>query len=111
MSNDGYHMSSAAFRRHGHELIDWIASYLDTVEQHPVRSQVAPGDVRAALPPQPPEKGEPFEDMLADVDRVIVPGLTHWQSPSFFGYFPANTSGPSILGELLSAGLGIQGML
>jgi len=111
VSSDGYHMSSAAFRRHGHDLVDWIADYLDGVEQRPVRAQVRPGEVRAQLPTAPPTKGEPFEDMLADVDRVIVPGLTHWQSPNFFGYFPANTSGPSILGELLSAGLGVQGML
>jgi aromatic-L-amino-acid decarboxylase len=76
----------------------------------PVRSQVSPGDVRAALPPSPPEVGEPFDAVLADLDRVVVPGLTHWQHPGFFGYFPANTSGPSVLGDLLSAGLGVQGM-
>jgi aromatic-L-amino-acid decarboxylase len=63
------------------------------------------------LPPHPPTHGEAFADILADIDRVILPGVTHWQSPNFFAYFPSNASGPSILGELLSAGLGVQGML
>jgi aromatic-L-amino-acid/L-tryptophan decarboxylase len=75
-----------------------------------VRSPATPGDVRAALPDAPPERGEPFGAVLADLDRVVVPGLTHWQHPGFFGYFPANTSGPSVLGDLVSAGLGVQGM-
>lgn len=104
-------MTSAEFRRHGHALIDWIAEYLDTVEEHPVQSTVEAGGVRAGLPERPPDKGEPFEAVLADLEELILPGLTHWQSPTFFGYFPANASYPSILGELLSAGLGVQGML
>jgi aromatic-L-amino-acid/L-tryptophan decarboxylase len=104
-------MSSEQFRRYGHEVVDWIADYLDRVEQLPVLSRVQPGDVRALLPQHPPEQPEPFDRMLADVEDVILPGLTHWQSPGFFAFFPANTSGPSILGELLSAGLGVQGML
>jgi aromatic-L-amino-acid decarboxylase len=99
------------FRRHGREVVDLIADYLETVERRPVRSQVEPGWVRAQLPAHPPADGEPFGEVLADVERVIMPGLTHWQHPSFFAYFPANVSGPSILGELLSAGLGVQGML
>ena len=111
MMDQSHHMSSETFRAHGHALVDWIADYLDGIEQHPVRSRVAPGDVRAQLPARPPEHGEDFAAMLADVDRIVVPGLTHWQHPSFFAYFPSNTSGPSILGELLSAGLGVQGML
>jgi aromatic-L-amino-acid decarboxylase len=111
MSEHSHHLTSDEFRRHGHAVIDWIAEYLDGVEKFPVQSQVSPGDVRAQLPQAPPDQGEPFERMLADVDDVIVPGLTHWQHPSFFAYFPANNSGPSILGELLSAGLGVQGML
>ena len=111
MTAPGYHMTPDDFRRHGRAVVDWIAEYLERVEELPVLSQVAPGDVRAALPASAPERGEPFEAILADVDRIITPGLTHWQSPSFFGYFPANTSGPSILGELLSAGMGVQGML
>ena len=104
-------MSSDEFRHWGRETVEWIASYLESLEERPVLSQVAPGQVRAALPAHPPETGEPFEALLADLNEVIVPGLTHWQSPSFFAYFPANISGPSILGELLSAGLGVQGML
>ena len=104
-------MSSTDFREHGRAVVDWIADYLETVEQHPVMSQVEPGDIRAALPDHPPSEGESFAAMMEDVEKIILPGITHWQSPNFFGYFPANTSGPSILGELLSAGLGVQGML
>jgi aromatic-L-amino-acid decarboxylase len=99
------------FRRHGHAMVDWIADYLEGIERLPVQSSVAPGWVRAQLPTQPPETGEPWDAIVADVDRVILPGITHWQHPGFFAYFPANTGGPSILGELLSAGLGVQGML
>lgn len=110
-SAPSFHLSHDDLRRHGHALVDWIADYLERIETLPVSSRVEPGDVRAALPPSPPEHPEPFESVLADIDRVIVPGLTHWQSPDWFAYFPANSSGPSILGELLSAGLGVQGML
>jgi len=98
------------FRTHGHELIDWIADYVDSVDQRPVGSVVQPGDVRSQLPARPPTDPESFDTVMADVDRVIVPGLTQWQHPNFFAYFPSNTSFPSILGELLSAGLGVQGM-
>ena len=104
-------MSPEEFRKHGHSLVDWIADYQNAVERYPVLSRLAPGDIRSALPLFPPEEGEPFERIMSDVDRVIMPGITHWQSPNFFAYFPANASGPSILGELLSAGLGVQGML
>lgn len=104
-------MTPAEFRRHGHAVIDWLARYLEEVERYPVQSQVKPGEVRSRLPAHPPRHGEPFENLLRDVEKLILPGLTHWQSPSFFGYFPSNNSGPSILGELLSAGLGVQGML
>jgi aromatic-L-amino-acid decarboxylase len=108
---ESFHMTSAEFRRHGHAVVDWVAGYLDRVGSLPVASLVAPGEVRAALPEHPPEHGEPFAAMLRDVDEVVVPGLLHWQSPRFFGFFPCNGSGPAILGELLSAGLGVQGML
>ncbi len=111
MTAAGHHMTPDEFRRHGRAVIDWIADYLEHAEELPVLAATKPGEVRQALPPLPPETGEPFEAMLADMDSVVVPHLTHWQSPNFFGYFPANTSGPSILGELLSAGLGVQGML
>lgn len=111
MPPDGYHMSNQAFRRCGHELVDFLARYRERVESMPVRSRCKPGEVRSRLPARAPEHGESFDAMLRDVDEIILPGLTHWQSPNFFAYFPANTSGPSILGELLSAGLGVQGML
>jgi aromatic-L-amino-acid/L-tryptophan decarboxylase len=104
------HMTPDEFRRHGHEVVDWIADYWSRIESFPVRSRVAPGEVREALPPSPPETGEPFGAVLADLERVVLPGVTHWQHPGFFGYFPANTSGPSVLGDLVSAGLGVQGM-
>ena len=106
-----YHMTPDEFRRWGHQTIEWIARYFERVEELPVLSRAAPGQVRAGLPPHPPERGEPFDAVLCDLDEVVLPGVTHWQSPNFFAYFPANASGPSILGELLSAGLGVQGML
>jgi aromatic-L-amino-acid decarboxylase len=98
------------FRTHGHALVDWIADYLDGVEQYPVGSQVAPGDIRAMLPEHPPTEPESFDAVMADMDRVIMPGLTHWQHPRFFAYFPANVSYASILGDLAASGLGVQGM-
>jgi len=104
------HMTPEQFRQHGHEVVDWIADYWTRIGEFPVRSQVSPGDVRASLPVSAPEQGEPFSAVLADLDRVVLPGVTHWQHPGFFGYFPANTSGPSVLGDLVSAGLGVQGM-
>jgi aromatic-L-amino-acid decarboxylase len=105
------HMSPEEFRRWGHAVVDWIADYQKRVESLPVFSRVKPGEIRALLPAAPPETGESFERLLADMDRVILPGITHWQSPNFFAFFPSNNSGPSILGDLLSSGLGIQGML
>jgi aromatic-L-amino-acid decarboxylase len=104
-------MSNDEFRRAGHEMINWIADYWERVDQLPVLSQVAPGDLRAALPVEPPQQPEAWDDIMSDVDSLIVPGITHWQSPNFFAYFPANASPPSVLGELLSSGLGVQGML
>ncbi|MBK8958535.1 MAG: aspartate aminotransferase family protein [Proteobacteria bacterium] len=105
------HLSPEQFREAGYALIDWLVDYRARVAELPVKSPLAPGDVRAQLPPAAPEQGTGFEAILADLERIIVPGLMHWQSPNFFGYFPANVSPPSILGELLSAGLGVQGML
>jgi len=105
------HMTPDEFRRYGRAVVDWIADYYERVESLPVLSQVKPGQIRALLPPEPPLQGEPFEKILEDMNRVVLPGITHWQSPNFFAYFPANASGPSILGDLLSSGLGVQGML
>ncbi len=108
---DGRGWTAEEFRRHGRAVVDLVADYLEGLEQRPVRAQVRPGEIRAQLPEHPPEEPEPFEDVLADVERFILPGLTHWQHPRFFAYFPANASPPAILGELLSAGVGVQGML
>jgi aromatic-L-amino-acid decarboxylase len=106
-----FHMTPEDFRHYGRAVVDWIADYYQRIESFPVCSQVQPGHIRASLPPDPPSQGESFDTILQDVDRLILPGITHWQSPNFFAFFPANTSGPAILGELLSAGLGVQGML
>jgi aromatic-L-amino-acid decarboxylase len=112
MSADtSFHMSPEEFRRWGYAVVDWVADYQRRVASLPVMSQVRPGQIRASLPAEPPERGESFDVILADVEKLILPGITHWQSPNFFAFFPANNSGPSILGELLSAGLGVQGML
>jgi aromatic-L-amino-acid decarboxylase len=108
---ESYHMTPEEFRKHGREVVDWIADYYQSIEKYPVLSQVQPGEIRIKLPPSPPERGEPFDEILADIEKIILPGVTHWQSPKFFAFFPANASGPSILAELLSAGLGVQGML
>lgn len=106
-----FHMSPEEFRRQGHAVVDWIADYHSRIESFPVLSRVKPGEIRAQLPPRAPEQGEAFDAILADIDRVVLPGITHWQSPNFYAYFPANASGPAILGDLISAGLGVQGML
>ncbi len=103
-------MTPDEFRRYGRHVVDWIAGYWERVESLPVQSQVAPGDIRKLLPSRPPEHPEPFEALLGDLDRIVLPGVTHWQHPRFFGYFPANASGPAVLGDLISAGLGVQGM-
>jgi len=111
MTDCSYHMTPGQFREEGKKLIDWIADYYEQIEEYPVLSRVKPGEIRKQLPPQAPEKAEPFDKMLQDVDRLIMPGITHWQSPNFFAYFQSNNSGPSVLGDLLSSGLGVQGML
>jgi aromatic-L-amino-acid/L-tryptophan decarboxylase len=106
-----YHMTPQQFREYGRAVVDWVADYYERIETLPVLSQVKPGDIRKALPVEAPSNGEAFEAMLQDIDKIIMPGVTHWQSPNFFAYFPANASGPAILGDLLSSALGVQGML
>jgi aromatic-L-amino-acid/L-tryptophan decarboxylase len=106
-----FHMTAEQFRQHGKEVVDWIADYYERIETLPVLSQVRSGEVRQALPAHPPLHGEAFGLLLKDMDKVILPGVTHWQSPNFFAFFPANASGPAILGDLLSSALGVQGML
>ncbi len=104
-------MPTEEFRRFGHEIVDWIANYFEHIEDLPVLAQVEPGDLKAQLPSSPPEKGEPMEAILADIDRLIVPALTHWSHPSFFAYFATSTSAPGIFGELLSAAFDAKSIL
>jgi aromatic-L-amino-acid decarboxylase len=104
-------MNADEFRRHGHEVVDWIADYLAHSDRYPVMSRARPGEIRALVPDHPPARGEDMAAILADFQRDILPGVTHWNHPRFFAYFPANNSGPSILGEMLSAGLGVNAML
>jgi aromatic-L-amino-acid decarboxylase len=104
-------MSGPEFRRFGHELIDWIADYFEKIDDLPVLAAIEPGDLKAQLPTVPPEHGEPMEQIVADLDRLIVPALTHWSHPSFFAYFATSTSGPGILGELLTAAFDNKAML
>jgi aromatic-L-amino-acid decarboxylase len=104
-------MSAEEFRRHGHEVIDWIADYFSHAERYPVLAQIEPGQLRSQLPASPPSKGEPMSEILADVDRFVVPALTHWNHPSFFAYFATSASSAGILGELLSAAFDTKAML
>ena len=105
------HMSINEFKENGYKVIDWIADYYENIESYPVLSQAKPGELRSTLPKNPPQDGERFNNILAEMNEKIIPGVTHWQSPNFFAYFPCNSTGPAILGDLLSSGLGIQGML
>jgi len=103
-------MDNEEFRRRGHQLIDWIADFRGSVASRPVMAQTAPGAVRAKLPAEPPRQPEPFDAIVADLDAVIVPGLSHWQHPAFFGYFPSNGTPASVLGDFTSTGLGVLGL-
>lgn len=103
-------MDADEFRRLGHALIDWIADYRQTIESRPVMSPVAPGTIRARLPATPPQQGAALQDLLAQIEHCVTPGVTHWNHPRFFAYFPSNTGYPSVLADLLTAGLGVQGM-
>jgi aromatic-L-amino-acid decarboxylase len=104
-------MSAEDFRRFGHEIVDWIANYFEHIEELPVLAQIEPGDLKAQLPTSAPSEGESMAAILADVDRLIVPALTHWSHPSFFAYFATSTSAPGIFGELLSAAFDVKSML
>ncbi len=103
-------MNPEEFRRAGHQLIDWIADYRARVADFPVRSKLEPGAVRASLPVTPPIRPEPFEGIFRDLEAIILPGLSHWQHPNFFGYFPSNGELSSVLGDYLSTGLGVLGL-
>ena len=103
-------MTPEEFRQHGYAIVDWIADYRTRVADHPVMARTAPGEVKARLPQSPPEQPEPFERVLADLDTIVMPGLSHWQHPQFFGYFPCNGTLGSVLGDYVSTGLGVLGL-
>ncbi len=104
-------MDKKTFREFGYKFVDWVADYLDSVDKYPVVPDVKPGDIRAQFPNEPPDKGDSLQDIFDDFRKKIVPGMTHWQHPSWFAYFPANNSPPSVLAELLTAGMGAQCMI
>lgn len=104
-------MSAAEFRRYGYKLVDWIADYFERIEQFPVLSQIEPGDLTAQLPTAAPTDGESMDEILSDIDRLILPAVTHWSHPSFFAYFSTSTSAPGIFGEMLSAAFDMKAML
>ncbi len=99
------------FRRFGHQVVEWIADYLAEIERYPVLARVRPGEIRERLPAHPPVEGEPFEAILRDFERIVLPGITHWNHPGFMAYFAITGSGPGILGELLAAALNVNAML
>ncbi|MBW6459353.1 MAG: aminotransferase class V-fold PLP-dependent enzyme [Bacteroidales bacterium] len=103
-------MDNRAFRKYAHEIVDWMADYLEQVEHLPVKAQTEPGDIFNQIPDHPPEEGEEMAEIFIDFMKIIIPGMTHWQSPNFFAYFPANSSYPSVLAEMLTATLGAQCM-
>ena len=104
-------MSPDEFRKYAHELVEWMAGYMENVENYPVKSSVSPGEIKGKIPDNPPLHPEPFSALMRDFEEIIMPGITHWQNPNFFAYFPANTSPPSILAEMLIAALGAQCMI
>jgi aromatic-L-amino-acid decarboxylase len=103
-------MTPEEFRIYGHQLIDWLADYRSTLAERPVMAQVQPREISVQLPATPPDQPEPFSNMLADLDRLVMPGLSHWQHPRFFGYFPSNALPAGVLGDLASTGLGVLGL-
>lgn len=111
MQNNSNDMPSDEFRKSGYQLVDWITDYLKNIEKYPPLSQVNPGDILKRIPQSPPQKGEDIENVLLDVDKILMDGITHWNHPGFMAYFNSTSSGPGILAELLSAGLGVNGML
>lgn len=110
-NKNGYDMSPAEFRKFGHKLIDWIAGYMENIEKYPVLPQVEPGQIKKQLPSSPPAQGERFDDIFGDIEKIILPGITHWNHPKFMAYFNSTSSGPGILGELLSAAFNVNGMI
>src|SRR5690349_6239884 len=110
MGRYGPTMTPDEFREFGHALIEWVASYRERISSLPVMSQVQPGEIRRLLPPHPPERGASVRSLLPELDRVILPGITHWNHPRFFAYFPSNTDLSSVLADIVASGLGAQGV-
>jgi len=104
-------METEQFRKHGHKMVDWIADFMDNIKKYPVHPNIQPGEIKSKLPKNAPTKGEKMEDIFNDFQNIILPGITHWQHPCWFAYFPANNSPPSVLGEFLTAALGAQCMI
>ena len=104
-------MNHQAFRAHAHQLADWMADYFENISDYPVKPALKPGDIKAQLPGSAPLHAEPFEALMSDFESIILPGMTHWQHPQFFGYFPASRSAPSVLAEMLTAAMGAQCMI
>ena len=104
-------MDPQDFRREAHRLVDWIADYFSSIDLYPVLSRVQPGEIQAALPPEAPDRGESFDQILSDFERILLPGITHWNHPGFLAYFAITGSGPGVLGDLLSSALNVQAML
>src|SRR5665647_1997219 len=103
-------MDTHEFRRLGHELIEWVADYREHIAEYPVMSRVRPGEVAEQLPAEPPRRAEGLATISADLERIVLPGITHWNHPGFFAYFPSNSDLSSVLADLVSSGLGVQGM-
>ena len=104
-------MTPDEFRKHAHDLVEWMAGYMENVEKFPVKSLVKPGEIFDKIPDKPPLVADSFDSLMSDFDKIILPGITHWQNPNFFAYFPANTSPASILAEMVIATLGAQCMI
>jgi aromatic-L-amino-acid/L-tryptophan decarboxylase len=104
-------MDKDTFRKYGYEMVDWIADYFENVRDYPVRSNVNPGDIKSRLPQHPPQRNEDISVIWKDFQDIILPGITHWQHPGWFAYFPSNNSPASVLGEILTAGMGAQCMI
>lgn len=111
MKNNLYDMPSEEFKKNGYRLVDWVAEYLSDIEKYPPLSRVNPGDILKRIPQKPPKNGDDIENVLSDIDKILMDGITHWNHPGFMAYFNSTSSGPGILAELLTAGLGVNGML
>ena len=111
MKNNLYDMPSEEFKKNGYRLVDWVAEYLSGIEKYPPLSRVNPGDILKRIPQKPPKNGDDIENVLSDIDKILMDGITHWNHPGFMAYFNSTSSGPGILAELLTAGLGVNGML